>query len=98
MKLHASTLVAAGIAPLVLVLALTLAVMTSLSGATGSGADLQYSFMWALLAAGAVAMAAAAWAWGSEADRAPRRLGLGYTWAAALGMATFMAMQSYVLA
>ena len=40
-------------------------------------------------------MATVAWAWNSETDRAPGRLRLGYTAAAALGMMVFVYFLSY---
>ncbi len=99
MNLRASTLAAAGAAPLLFVVAITLAVMTGYGAdaTPGAFASWRFAVVWSLLAASGAAMLAAVWAWGSEADRAPRRLGLGYTGAAALGMVTFVSMQSYLV-
>ncbi|WP_062206039.1 hypothetical protein [Demequina salsinemoris] len=98
MKLRASTLAAAGIAPLLLVVALTLSMTTFYThpGSTAAQQATWSAFVWAFLAAAAVAMATAGWAWISEADRAPGRLGLGYTGALALGMIVFVSVQTYL--
>ncbi|WNM24883.1 hypothetical protein RN607_01930 [Demequina capsici] len=97
MRFRASTLALAGLAPLMLALALVIGVTTGYA-ATGGGdlAQWRWGLTWGMLAAGAIAMAGAAWAWDSEPDLAPRRLWLGYGWAAALGMAIFVYVVSYL--